>query len=108
MKTTIKKEQNLVTLINVFKVEPENQKKLIDLLVNATENVMNKLPGFISANIHGSLDGKNVVNYAQWETKEHFENIFKNIEALKHMAIAEEIAIKIEPNLYSVNHIDHI
>ena len=108
MKTTIEKNQNLVTLVNVFTIEPSKQKQLIDLLVDATEKVMNKLPGFISANIHGSLDGKNVVNYAQWQTKEHFEAVFKNEAAAVHLKQAEQLAIKVEPNLYSVYHIDHI
>ncbi|MDQ3377125.1 MAG: antibiotic biosynthesis monooxygenase, partial [Actinomycetota bacterium] len=43
---------NVVTLINVFAVKPENQQRLLDLLVEATESVMNRKPGFVSANLH--------------------------------------------------------
>ena len=35
--TTISKEHKLVTLINVFTVEPANQQQLLELLVSATE-----------------------------------------------------------------------
>jgi len=99
--TTISKESAIVTLINVFTVEPEKQKKLIDLLIQATEKTMRHLPGFISANIHRSIDGKQVVNYAQWRSRQDFEAMLKNPAAIPHM---QEIAsfTKFEPNLYEV------
>ena len=53
----------IVTLINVFTVAPEDQQRLLDLLVEATESVMNGLPGFVSANRHKSLDGTKVTTY---------------------------------------------
>lgn len=62
---TITKQNNLVTLINVFTVAREHQQALLDLLEQATCEVMAKQPGFISANFHKSLDGTRVVNYAQ-------------------------------------------
>lgn len=99
--TSISKNAELVTLINVFAVEPENQQLLVDLLVEATEDVMYKLPGFISANIHKSLDGKWVTNYAQWRSVEDFKAIFKNSDALSHMPAIGKIA-KSEPVLYQV------
>ena len=63
--TTIAVDNDVVTLFNVFSVEPANQQAVIDVLVEATQAVMNRLPGFVSANIHRSLDGVKVVNYAQ-------------------------------------------
>ncbi len=65
--STISKTDSITTLINVFAVEPENQQRLVELLVEATEDLMSKIPGFISANVHKSLDGTQVVNYAQWQ-----------------------------------------
>jgi antibiotic biosynthesis monooxygenase (ABM) superfamily enzyme len=55
--STIDRNADLMTLVNVFTVEPENQEKLVTLLTEATEQVMRSLPGFVSANIHRSLDG---------------------------------------------------
>jgi quinol monooxygenase YgiN len=104
--TTISEEQDLVTLINVFKVEPENQQKLIQLLVDATEETMAKLPGFISANIHASLDGTRVTNYAQWRSVEDFRAIFKNPDALAHMPAISAIA-ESDPVLYDVRYMRH-
>ena len=99
--TTISKDAELVTLINVFVVEPENQQRVVDLLMEATEEVMCKLPGFICANIHKSLDGTRVTNYAQWRSVEDFRGIFQNQEALSHMPAIGKIA-KSDPTLYQV------
>lgn len=92
----------MITLINVFHVEPDNQQRLIDLLVEATEKVMSKEPGYISANIHRGLDGTTVANYAQWRSRQDFEAIFGNPEAIAHMREAEKLALSFEPHLYEV------
>jgi hypothetical protein len=39
---------------------------LFELLKEATENTMSKLPGYLSANLHFSDDKKTITNYAQW------------------------------------------
>lgn len=100
--TEISVGRNMVTLVNVFHVEPENQQRLIDLLVDATERVMSKQPGYISANIHRGLDGTTVANYAQWRSRQDFEAIFGNPEAIAHMREAEKLAVSFEPHLYEV------
>ena len=89
--TRIDTDRNLVTLINVFTVDPERQQPLVDLLVRATDETMSKLPGFISANIHRSLDGTRVTNYAQWRSQADFEAMLRNPEAGQHMRPATEL-----------------
>ena len=66
---TIAKDKDVVTLINVITVAPGNQQRLVDVLVDATQAVMRKQPGFISANIHRSFDGTRVTNYAQGSSR---------------------------------------
>jgi heme-degrading monooxygenase HmoA len=61
-----------VTLINVFTVEAPDQQRLIDLLIRATDGLVNRAPGFISATLHRSLDGKKVAMYAQWRSAEDY------------------------------------
>ena len=78
--TTISKNAQILTVIIVSIVEPENQQDFVDLLVTATENLLCKQPGFISSNIHKSLDGEKVVTYAQWRSVEDFQAVFKNPE----------------------------
>lgn len=105
--TTISQGNQLITLINVFTVEPDKQQQVANDLAEATDKVMNKLPGFISANIHVSLDGTKVVNYAQWRSQEDFEAMMQNPDVKPHMAQASELAKSIEPNLYRVAFVDH-
>ncbi|MBJ7601084.1 MAG: antibiotic biosynthesis monooxygenase [Candidatus Nephthysia bennettiae] len=103
--TTISPEQPVVTLINVFTVEPDNQNRLVDLLVEATKQVMSHLPGFVSANIHRGLDGRHVANYAQWESPEAFQRMLGDPEARPHMAQIRELATN-EGYLYEVLHVE--
>jgi hypothetical protein len=63
---TISKGSELLTLINVFAVEPVNQQELVELLVNATRTSVRHVQGFVSASLHRSLDGTKVAMYAQW------------------------------------------
>ena len=100
--TRISEDQDVVTLINVFTVTPEHQQRLVDLLAEATEVVMGGLPGFVSANLHKSLDGTRVTNYAQWASRGHFEAMLKNPAAMAHMREAASVSESFEPHLYEV------
>jgi hypothetical protein len=42
--TQISEDNQVITLINVFTVEPQNQERLIKILEQATEEVMRHLP----------------------------------------------------------------
>lgn len=96
----------VTTLINVFTVDPSRQQELVDLLVEATEARMRYLPGFISANIHRSVDGRQVVNYAQWQTREDFEAVSTDPEAAVHMKKAAAMAT-FNPIVCELVHADH-
>ena len=74
---TITEDGGVVTLINVFSCEPENQQHLIDAWIRATKDTLGELPGIISASLHRSKDGTRVVNYAQWNSSENWENLFR-------------------------------
>ena len=92
-------EQQPVTLINVFAVEPENQQALVDLLVRATDDIMSKQAGYLSARIHRSLDGRKVAVYAQWRSTDDVMALTENAEAAAHMQRARTLAT-FEPVLY--------
>jgi quinol monooxygenase YgiN len=47
----------VVTLINVFTVGPANQQRLFDVLIRATDGLVDRAPGFISSTLHRSIDG---------------------------------------------------
>jgi quinol monooxygenase YgiN len=98
---TIAKGNDLVTLVNVFTVKPDDQTRLAALLVDATEKTMRHLPGFVSASIHKSFDGTRVINYAQWRSQQDFQAVRENQEAKAHMAAAAALAT-FEPMLCEV------
>jgi len=100
--TRIIKGASPTTLINIFTVAPERADELVKLLDEATDKVMKHQPGFVSANIHRSLGGQHVANYAQWRSKEDFDAMQGNPECKKHMMAAGKLAEKFEPELYAV------
>jgi Antibiotic biosynthesis monooxygenase len=75
---TIEANSGVITQINVFTVKPENQQALVDHLISAA-SVARQVPGWKSISIHKSIDGKSVVNYAQAESLEAQERIFKQL-----------------------------
>jgi quinol monooxygenase YgiN len=99
--TTISKEANFLTLINVFTVEPNNQQKLVDLLILATESSVRKVNGFISSSLHKSFDGTKVTMYAQWKSIEDYQNMRNNSTASPYLEEALKIA-KFDPGMYEV------
>jgi quinol monooxygenase YgiN len=62
-----------VTLINVFTVAPADQQRLIDLLTQTTERFVSRAPGFVSATLHRSIDGRKVTMYSRWRSVEHYQ-----------------------------------
>ncbi|MGH2913570.1 MAG: antibiotic biosynthesis monooxygenase family protein [Solirubrobacteraceae bacterium] len=104
--TTIDPDQPVVTLINVFTVEPGDQQRLIERWQQATEQVLRHLPGFVSANLHRSLDGTKVINYAQWTSQEAFTAILQHPTAAPHLKELSEIgtAAPVLCDVVSVHH----
>jgi len=99
--TTIDSNKKICTLINVFTVDPDKQKELFESLKEASEKVMSKMPGYISANIHMGDDGKTVTNYAQWTSLQDYQNVFSIPEVMEHMKKAAAIAIEFKPVTYN-------
>ena len=98
--TKILKDANLVTVINRFSVEPENQKKLLQLL-DDLKVVVERQPGFISANVHRNFEGTRIVSYAQWDTKEDYQAVYTISEAKPILDEIKKIS-KFSWNLYDV------
>lgn len=90
--STIDASTPLVTLINVFSVAPERADELLELLTEATEKVIRHREGFVSANLHLSLDRRHVANYAQWRSLQDLEAMWADQQAQKHMTAATAIA----------------
>jgi heme-degrading monooxygenase HmoA len=103
----IRADAPVVTLINVFTVDPVDQQRLVEAWQRATDDLMRHLPGFVSANVHRSLDGTKVVNYAQWESQEAFTAMLQNPDAGPHLTELSEIGTP-APVLCEVVSVHHI
>ena len=91
----------MITLINVFTVEPRNQSRLIDLLTRATDSFVSRAPGFLAATLHRGLDGTKVTMYAQWESVEAYEAMRRDPGPRPFLQEALAIA-KFEPGMYEI------
>src|SRR5260221_5045491 len=98
---TISPSRKLVTLINVFTVEPANQQQLLELLARATETSVRHAPGFISASLHRSLDGTKVTMYAQWRSVADHQAMREDPKAVPYLQQALAIA-KLYLGMYEV------
>jgi quinol monooxygenase YgiN len=99
--TTISAKSDVTTLINVFTVEPANQRQLVELLTKATEVSVRRAPGFVSASLHRSTDVTKVTMYAQWRSIDDYQAMRQDPAPLPFLQEALTIA-KFEPGVYEV------
>jgi quinol monooxygenase YgiN len=99
--TTASPQKEPVTLINVFTVDPLNQERLIELLIRATETSVRHAPGFISANLHRSIDGTKVTMVARWRSAEDYQAMRSDPAPLPFLQEALTIAT-FDPGMYQV------
>jgi quinol monooxygenase YgiN len=97
----ISTKSSVVTLINVFTVDPTHQQRLVELLTRATEVSVRHAPGFVSASLHRSLDGTKVTMYAQWRSVEDYQAMRQDPAPLPFLQEALAIAT-FEPGMYEV------
>jgi quinol monooxygenase YgiN len=90
---------NMITLINVFTVEPANQQRFVNL-VRVTYKFVRQSPGFVSSTLHRSFDGSKVTN-AQWKSVEDYEAMRRDPRPLPFFEEALTLA-KFDPGMYEV------
>jgi quinol monooxygenase YgiN len=89
-----------VTHINVFTVEPDKQQALVDSLIETVKEAKH-VPGWISASIHRSFDGRQVVNYVQFESHAAAQAVTKHL--LSRGLIQRNVALgSVAPGQYEV------
>jgi hypothetical protein len=101
--TTIDADVEPVVLINVFKVQPDKQDALIELLTILTEAQIG-LPGFMSATLHRGLNGKTVANHAVWRSVADWKAMTRDPAVAAAMSPIMAIAT-FEPHLYEAGKI---
>jgi hypothetical protein len=97
---TIEANKGVVTQINVFNVRPENQQALVSLLIESA-NAVKDMAGWMSASIHVSHDGGQVVNYAQSENMEAQQRIVEKLRTEGFLG-RNKLLAEAHPGLYEV------
>ena len=96
----IRANTGIVTQINTFTVHEGGQQALIDLLIESA-TFARETPGWLSASLHKSRDGKRVANYAQSENDDAARRV---IDRLRHAGFLDRNKAMGEahPGLYDV------
>ena len=100
--TTLDPRTGYVTIINTYAVKPERVEALLGFLVHATNETIRYVPGFVSANLHVNFDRTQVINYAQWKSREAIAAARENPKVVALMREQLQIADSFTPILYEL------
>ncbi|MCR9206401.1 MAG: antibiotic biosynthesis monooxygenase [Halobacteriovoraceae bacterium] len=75
--------RSLLTVLVEFEIDPNECDQHVANIKEFLNETVKKQEGFISANLHTSLDKSKVVNYAQWKNEECYQNFLNNPEVQK-------------------------
>ncbi|MFJ2366668.1 antibiotic biosynthesis monooxygenase [Pseudomonas sp. NPDC087697] len=76
---SIESNRSFTQLIE-FEIEPQQQPGLVSALSAQTERLAQRYQGFLSASVQVSEDGRRVLNYLQWQSREAGEAAFQSFE----------------------------
>lgn len=98
---TTRAEDRPVTQITFIETEPQTQAAALGLMRERAA-FMARQPGFISISLHRSLDGKRIVNYVQWESRDLLQAAHRSPEFRKEWGHFDTLTEAIDPHLYAV------
>jgi heme-degrading monooxygenase HmoA len=102
----IRQGGDCVTQITTAEVgDGQHQNELLRLMAERAR-FMATQPGFISISLHRSLDGRRVVNYVQWESREQLAAAHRAPEFRSRWPEVGKAAEDIEPALYEIVHVE--
>ncbi|MCW5734636.1 MAG: antibiotic biosynthesis monooxygenase [Enhydrobacter sp.] len=90
-----------VTQITIVETEPGKQADALSLMIERAR-FMSRQPGFVSISLHRSLDGRRVVNYIQWRSREQLQSAHKSPDLRREWNTFDRMTDEIDPHLYEV------
>ncbi len=98
----ITRDGKVITEINLVRVEPANQRTLLQAMKRAAGELTVKESGFIGLGLHRSLDGSRLVMYSQWQSLETYQAAQSNSSYEKLFARYGDLVIEDKPRTYDV------
>ena len=95
----IEKDNRTVTQITFIEVEPEKQPEALSLMTERAR-FMARQPGFMSIELHRSLDGTRIVNCIRWESRELLQSAHRSPEFRQEWSRFDNLTDDIDPQLY--------
>ncbi len=102
--TQIQADTQPVTQITIVESEPDKQAEALSLMTERAR-FMARQPGFISVSLHRSLDGRRIVNYIQWQSRDLLRSAHQSPEFRKEWGHFDQLTDEIDPHLYEVAHV---
>lgn len=90
-----------VTQITIIDAEPDKQQEALAMMARRAR-FMAQQPGFVSISLHRSLDGKRIVNYVQWESRELLHKAHQSPDFRQAWREFGGVTDEIDPHLYEV------
>ena len=97
-------DQQPVTQITIVEAEPERQTEALSLMKKRAHFVQGQ-PGFISISLHRSLDGRRIVNYIQWQSRDLLRAAHQSPDFREAWSQSEGLTDYIDAHLYEVTEI---
>ena len=90
-----------VTQITIVEAEPAKQAQALSMM-SERARFMSRQPGFVSISLHRSLDGRRIVNYIQWQSREQLKSAHRSPDFRKEWNQFDQLTDGIDPHLYEV------
>ena len=97
----IRAENQPVTQITIVEPEPGKLEEALSVM-RERAHFMAGQPGFVSISLHKSVDGKRIVNYIQWESRDLLRKAHKAPEFRKEWNHFGGVTEEIDPHLFEV------
>jgi heme-degrading monooxygenase HmoA len=97
----IRTDSQPVTQITIVDSQPDQQDAALALMAERARFMAGQ-PGFVSISLHRSLDGKRIVNYVQWQSRELLEAAHKSPEFRQAWGRFDSLTADIDPHLFEV------
>ncbi|HEY9614068.1 antibiotic biosynthesis monooxygenase family protein [Allocoleopsis sp.] len=68
----VSQNNGLLAEFAVYPLEPENQARLVEQVIQTIESTLKQQPGFVSGTVFRSRDGLRVTSYIQWTDQDSY------------------------------------